>query len=586
MREPEEQKETLPASTGTLAYNGTSDGSGGESDDDRKDRADAKDPLGRVGTVLEGKYEVMRLLGEGGMGAVYEAQHKVIGRRVAVKFLRSDFTSDQQALQRFLREAQIAGSLGHGNICEVTDIGEAEGGAPYMLMPLLEGRSLAEEMNQHEELLGSKRVFDIIYQVLTGLQRAHDAGIVHRDLKPENIFLTCMGDREDFVKILDFGISKVDEKVSGVKSGITHTGMVLGTPHYMSPEQARGRRTVDHRTDIYAVGVLLYEMLSGVLPFNGESYNEIIIGICTGDLVGPRTHSEQITVGVERVIVKALARDPDERYDTARELKHALIAAARDSWMSLPTYLRASFTGEVPMVSAADLDSETVSKLGSETVGPGAFPTGVIDGESRALARPGWWKPAIGVGVAAVLAVALVVVLTVGGSGESGSRGSSPGKSSSNGNSAPTGGSAPTGDSAPSALMRAAPGEASGARSAATRLVKVRFVGLPPGGRVMVAGKPVVGGVIQLERSSLKLTYHVTAPGYQSASGLITPDRERDVSLGLKRLPPTPRPSVRKPTMARRRPPPRRRVRARPRPRGASMGRQGTQLDGDYDGDN
>ncbi len=195
------------------------------------------DPMSKLGLVLKGKYEISRLIGEGGMGAVYEAHHKLIGRKVAIKFLHAEYATNPQAIQRFIQEAQIAGSLGHENICEVTDIGRTDDGAPYMLMPMLEGQSLGDAMNDEEGLLSTKRVSDIAYQALTGLQRAHDAGIVHRDLKPDNIFLTRMGDREDFVKILDFGISKiVSGTMPGVSGGLTTTGMVLGTPYYMAPE--------------------------------------------------------------------------------------------------------------------------------------------------------------------------------------------------------------------------------------------------------------------------------------------------------------------------------------------------------------
>ncbi len=280
----------------------------------------------RVGQVLEQKYKLIRLIGEGGMGEVYEAEHTVLGRRVAIKFLHPDLAGNEQLLQRFFQEAKIAGNLGHPNICEVTDVGTADDGAPYMIMPYLEGRSLREVLD--EGMLALPRVVDIMAQVLSGLAKAHDAGIVHRDLKPANIFLTRVGDRTDFVKLLDFGISKVVRQ-GEVGSGLTVTGTIMGTPYYMAPEQARGQRDLDGRADIYSAGVVLFEMLTGRVPFVGENYNEIIIKIVTEEPPPVTTISNAVPLELEEVVSKAMAAEREERFQSAREFRAALLAAAR-----------------------------------------------------------------------------------------------------------------------------------------------------------------------------------------------------------------------------------------------------------------
>lgn len=435
--------------------------------------------------VLEGKYEVIRLLGEGGMGAVYEAHHKVIGRKVAVKFLHPEFAANPQAIQRFQQEAQIAGSLGHANICEVTDIGRTDDGSPYMLMPLLEGMSLGEKMNEDVGLLPTSLVFDIIYQTLTALQRAHDGGIVHRDLKPDNIFLTRMGDREDFIKILDFGISKiVSGSGPGAEAGLTTTGMVLGTPYYMAPEQARGAKGLDHRVDIYAMGVILYELLTGTTPFQAESYNEIIVKIVMEPFPTPRSLNSEIPVNVEEVILKAMARDPDERFSSARGFKRALLNRARESAMKLPGYLtRGDFTGDVPLLDTAFLEGE-------------AFP------------RRSWVKPALAVSAIAVIAIALLVLQPWKREGKQ---------------------STATKTASPVASMEIAPVKSIPAE------VRLNFLGVPSGGRVTVAGKRVWHGSIMLERTDKRLRYRATAPGYAPSEDWITPDRDRTTVVRLKK---------------------------------------------------
>ncbi len=322
------------------------------------------DPRALIGAILDDKYEVQGLVGEGAMGAVFEAVQTMIGRRVAVKVLREEMAASPDMMTRFLQEARVAGSLGHANLCEVTDLGVLPSGAPYLVMPLLVGRSLRAEIEAVGGPLPSNRAFDIIYQVLTAVQAAHDERIVHRDLKPDNVFLTQVAERKDFVKVLDFGISKIlPGSEGGGGGGLTNTGMVLGTPYYMAPEQASGSKEVDHRADIYAVGVILFELLTGQRPFGGTSYNEIIVKIVTEPFPRARDRNPAVPEGVEAALQRAVVRDPGARYPSARECKRALVKAAQEAAIPLPHYLRnPGVTGDIPLLDEQDLRrAETVA---------------------------------------------------------------------------------------------------------------------------------------------------------------------------------------------------------------------------------
>ena len=267
------------------------------------------------GRVIEGKYRLDKLIGRGGMGAVFRAENLRIGKSVALKILYRGYAPGSEGERRFLREARIAGSLGHPNIVDVYDLGSLPGGKPYQVMELLEGESLGSRI-RHLGAQPEHEVLDIAEQILSALDAAHERGIVHRDLKPDNVLLTSRG-----AKLLDFGVSK---SMTEQTLSITMTGVVLGTPYYLSPEQARGDRDVDHRVDIWAMGVLLYEALTGVLPFNGESYNQLISRILAARPVPPSRFQPRLTSAVEAIALRALAFDAEERFATANEMRKAL----------------------------------------------------------------------------------------------------------------------------------------------------------------------------------------------------------------------------------------------------------------------
>ncbi len=311
------------------------------------------------GTILDGKYRVEEIVGAGGMGAVYRATHTVIGRTVAIKTLHSSFVKNESVLQRFQLEAQLAGSIGHDNICEVTDFGTTEDGSPYLVMPLLKGDALSDVLGR-ENKLPTDRLFDILSQTLSALEAAHKSQIVHRDLKPDNIFVTRIGDRDNFVKLLDFGISKVLDQDTVLN--LTRTGTVIGTPFYMSPEQAKGAKDVDHRADIYAIGVILYEALTGKRPFEGDSYNEVMFKIIAEPYPNPCDVNSNIPPAVEKIVLTAMARDPAERYATADKMRAAISEVAISN---LPAQSVA--TGTTPTFSAATGPGATSTPLATES---------------------------------------------------------------------------------------------------------------------------------------------------------------------------------------------------------------------------
>jgi serine/threonine protein kinase len=260
------------------------------------------------------------------MGCVYKAVNVEIGLKVALKHLHLQFAGEESVVRRFRQEAKLAASIGHDNICEVIDFGTAEDGSPFLVMPRLRGMSLADLMKR-DVTLPPNVIADIVCQTLSALEAAHGENIVHRDLKPDNIFITKVGDRENFVKLLDFGISKIMDQDS--VSGMTKTGTILGTPYYMAPEQARGAKEIDARTDIWAMGVIVYEALCGKKPFDGDSYNEIMFKICDSPFRAPSALVPDIPPFIEEIALRAMIRDPDGRFQSAKEMRQAL-EKARD----------------------------------------------------------------------------------------------------------------------------------------------------------------------------------------------------------------------------------------------------------------
>jgi serine/threonine-protein kinase len=294
-------------------------------------------PNDRIGD----RYRVVGKLGAGGMGTVYEAVQEGLGRHVAVKVLRGAYAEDAEAITRFQREAHAAASLGHPNIVAVTDFGVHEG-VPFMVMERLEGAPLSRVIAS-ERALSPTRAAWIASQALSALAAAHRAGIVHRDIKPDNVFLTEVSGVRDVVKVLDFGVARCTDAQGA--SNLTATGAVLGTPAYMSPEQARGR-VVDARTDLYAVGVLLYEMLSGRQPFQASNYHALLFAVLEETPPSLASLRPDLDPALVAVIERAMAKSSDARFQTADALRDAL-----SSWLAHPTTDPYARTAEQPQYS-------------------------------------------------------------------------------------------------------------------------------------------------------------------------------------------------------------------------------------------
>jgi len=274
-------------------------------------------------------FEVVRLIGEGGMGTVYEAKHPLIRRRVAIKVLRHEFTRDLDLVRRFFNEARATSEIRHPNIVEVVDVGTLPDGVPYLVMELLEGESLSECLASVGRLDAPNAAF-LISQAADALQAAHENAIIHRDLKPDNLFLVRPTPEAPalHVKVLDFGIAKLRGDPSG-SSVRTRPGAVLGTPAYMSPEQCRGNPDeIGPATDIYSLGVILYEMLCGEPPFAAVGLGEVLMMHMATEPVPPSQRCQDVATDLEAVIMKALAKQPQHRFESMAALAAALRATA------------------------------------------------------------------------------------------------------------------------------------------------------------------------------------------------------------------------------------------------------------------
>ena len=319
-----------------------------------------------IGSTIGGKYLIEALLGRGGMGAVYRARHLVTGRRVAIKWLL-DHNPSLRA--RFLREARAMGFVEHESVVSVLDVGEHEGAA-FIVMELLRGQSLREYLDGRPCTVSG--AIEILMPALEGLAAVHMAGIVHRDLKPDNVFV-CM-DAEGYVlttKLLDLGVARLrDSRLP--QDDLTVSGAIIGTPRYMSPEQLRGIRDVDARADIFAVGLILYEMFTGRLPFDASSYESLVIDIATSDPPSPRVFKPELPEALASVVLKALSRERDKRFGDVAALATALEPYAENVRFKPPStdHVRASFVPDDPFDSGALTTDEVAPRISAEPTAP------------------------------------------------------------------------------------------------------------------------------------------------------------------------------------------------------------------------
>ncbi|WP_394850910.1 serine/threonine protein kinase [Pendulispora brunnea] len=317
-------------------------------------------PLPKEGDVIAGKFRVERVLAVGGMGVVFAAQHMIMGQRVAVKMLLPDALSVPSAVERFHREAQAAANIRNEHVVRIMDVGHTDTGAPYIVMEFLVGSDLGELIERRKNIPIEEAV-DYLLQACEAMADAHRIGIVHRDLKPGNVFLTRRTDHTPLIKVLDFGISKIGEEIMGQKQWqLTRTHVMMGSPLYMSPEQIRNAKTVDRRSDIWSLGIILFELLTGQLPFDGETAISICAQVAADPPIPLRLLHPEMPEALEDVILKCLEKEPENRYDDVAALAEALAPFGSEAARTSAARVRRTLADEsrMPTLHAARIKPE------------------------------------------------------------------------------------------------------------------------------------------------------------------------------------------------------------------------------------
>jgi eukaryotic-like serine/threonine-protein kinase len=377
----------------------------------------ADDPL--LGQTLAEKYLIEELIKRGGMGAVYRGRHVLMDKTVAIKVLRPSLAGDDEVVARFSREAKAASRISHPHAVNVTDFGESENGVVFLVMEYLDGRTLKETIKS-EGPIAPERVVEIVRQVTGALDAAHQQGVVHRDLKSDNIMLS-LTNGGDWAKVLDFGIAKIMAPEGGRDIDITSPNLVVGTPQYMSPEQCSQATSIDARSDVYSLGVIVYEMLSGQLPFMGESATAIMIKQVQDQPPSILSARPELPKAIEAVVNKALAKQPVDRFQTAGEFSTALAGAVQGDAAAANVQMSAPQTTPNVPVQADDVDEETVVRPREHLTGVGSrqeIPIAAArENERTALANLNPWRVMV-IGVVAMAVVFGAVFLLTRGSGQ------------------------------------------------------------------------------------------------------------------------------------------------------------------------
>ena len=493
------------------------------------------------GKILDRKYKLVRLIGEGGMGSVWEAEHTRISRRVAVKVMHSTGQESQEVLSRFFLEAQSASAIGHPNIIEIFDVGVEEDGTAFMVMELLNGVSL-EGLLLDRGSLPPARVVAIILQVLSALHAAHAKGIIHRDMKPDNIFLSVDTRMREDIKLLDFGVAKILAADTETLK-LTKPGTVLGTPYYLSPEQARGGKDIDARIDIWATGVVMYEMLSGRMPFDGDNYNEVIGNVLMNEAPPLLDVAPEVPFELAKVVVKAMAKDRDKRYRNVGEMIKALMPLHDDMGGGMGTASARAVKDSVAPLPPKGESTESVT-TGSghkedkiETLSPDLLMTLDVPGESISMRKV--WISAVG---AAALIAGVIAFWALTGEDVKPSAEMEPGKDSSG----VARGEKEPGDVDDGVEKKPVTGQAdAGVRKrlpeketdeAHSEMVKIWILGLPPRARVLLGGVRVTPPLI-VPASTKTITLKITAPGYRPYTETVIPKKDTALTITMKKAP-------------------------------------------------
>ncbi len=494
-----------------------------------------------------GEYRVEGKIGEGGFGAVFKAVHPVIGKQVAIKVLHRQFSSNPEMVSRFIAEARAVNQIGHRHIIDIFAFGQLADGRHYYVMELLGGLSL-DQLVQQQGRLGLDQAVVIMRALARALDAAHAKGIAHRDLKPENVFISQDDDGALFPKLLDFGIAKLLNTTGGSTMHKTRTGVPIGTPFYMSPEQCRGRQ-VDHRTDYYSFGIMAYQMLTGYLPFTGQDFMDVIVKQTSDTETPPSKLCPDLPPAVDRIVHWLLEKDaanrPPNLTAAVRELEESILAAG----VPLPSVPQPGSFGRVPTPSDLSrsptpallprLTPADVAELGAANtmqVSSSSLPLGISAAPALSTSTVPSASPArrsrvwIAVGLAAVAVVGVVAF----GRGKP-SRGVVPAV-------------AVPPDALSVALVQAvSPPPAVPAPSAT---VKLQIEGAPAGAEVVGVDGRVLGhtpDVIELPRASSSVTLELRAAGYQPYPATLVPVRDIKLTVKLKKSPARPAAGVARP---------------------------------------
>lgn len=363
------------------------------------------------GTVFMGRYRLESMLGQGGMGSVWRAEHLQLRSPVAIKMLDPAIAHDEQMLARFMREAQACAALRSPHVVQIFDYGVDEGtGTAFIAMEMLQGESLSDRLARVGRLQ-PEEAFRFLAEVLRAIGKAHEAGIVHRDLKPDNIFI-CR-DEPEFAKVLDFGVAKVNNKELNSYGGKTQTGMMIGTPYYMSPEQTQAKE-VDHRADLWAIAVIAFELITGRRPFVGESFGELVIAICTNPVPLPSRFAP-VPLGFDEWFVRGTQRDRTRRFQSAKEMSEELAKvaalAARPLVVSSASSVRSHPGSSATAASSPGPVPASANDALQLTTGARAVAARAVDAPSKGARGP--WL-ALG-GLAALIVLGLGGFVAMGG---------------------------------------------------------------------------------------------------------------------------------------------------------------------------
>ncbi len=472
-----------------------------------------------LGQVLDNRYRVERLIGRGGMGTVYFAKHVVIGKPLAIKILDPRLLEDGQGFKRLFREAQTAAGIGHPNIVEILDVGTTSRGDPYLVMEFLDGEDLATFIKRHGAVPVPTAV-TILEPILLALGAAHARGIVHRDIKPSNVFLVHRGDETPDVKLIDFGVAKV--LGPNPEGKLTATGALLGTPSYMSPEQAVGMEELDARVDLYAVGVIFYELITGSLPFQGANYNELLYRIVRDDVPRPEAPSGDLPESVRRVIEVATSKIATDRYQTANEMLEAF--RRLDAWTGkemalseLASKIERQSTdpghsaiivhipagGATPTSARTQRSSEASTHPDLRKPGSGSLAGGAI----RPAEPPARSRATVGVTLGALGFSVAVAALFLGLA----ERGTDPNPTGATSNHAP--------------------------ESAPLEGVQISIEGAPEGARIFYDQAPVGTATFRVRQTDLMTPLRVEADGHKPFVASIVPNQDQVVAVQLVPLP-------------------------------------------------